>query len=71
MLILSRRPHESVAVATAVEAEPLLTVTVLEITGGRVKLGFTGRRDLLVHRWEVWERLQATGRGDDHDAPIG
>jgi carbon storage regulator CsrA len=62
VLVLSRKCRESVVVGASVDSEPLLTVTVLEITGGRVKLGFEVARDMLVHRWEVWERLQAAGR---------
>ena len=62
MLVLTRKCQESIAVGASLESEPLLTVTVLEITGGRVRLGFDVRRDMLVHRWEVWERIRAAGR---------
>jgi carbon storage regulator CsrA len=41
----------------------MLKVTVLEIRGARVKLGFDVDKDVPVHRWEVWERLQADGNG--------
>ncbi len=61
MLVLSRKRQESVIVGPEIGSEPLLTVTVVEIVGGRVKLGFEARRDLLVHRWEVWEQLQSAG----------
>ena len=71
MLVLTRKCQESVAVGASVEAEPLLTVTVLEITGGRVRLGFEVGRDMLVHRWEVWERLRDAGRPAAHVAPDG
>ena len=62
MLVLTRKCQESVAVGASVGSEPLLTVTVLEVTGGRVRLGFDVRPDLLVHRREVWERIRAAGR---------
>jgi carbon storage regulator CsrA len=62
MLIVSRKCQESVVVGAMVGPDPLVTVTVLEITSGRVRLGFEAGRDLLVHRWEVWERILATGR---------
>ncbi len=62
MLVLTRKCNEAVAVGASVESEPLLTVTVLEITGGRVRLGFDVRRDMLVHRREVWERIRDAGR---------
>jgi carbon storage regulator CsrA len=40
--------------------ERLLKVTVLEINGGKVRLGFEVDKDVPVHRSEVWERIQAT-----------
>jgi sRNA-binding carbon storage regulator CsrA len=39
MLILTRKRQETVAVAHSASGEPLLTVTVLDIGGGKVKLG--------------------------------
>jgi carbon storage regulator len=66
MLIVSRKCQESVAVGESVGTNPLLTVTVLEITGGRVRLGFVAGRELLVHRWEVWERIR-TGECQSSD----
>jgi carbon storage regulator CsrA len=71
VLVLTRKCQESVAVGVSVESEPLLTVTVLEITGGKVKLGFEVERDMLVHRWEVWERIRAAGRADGRLGPTG
>jgi len=41
--------------------ERLLKVTVLEIAGGKVKLGFEVDADIPVHRLEIWERLRANG----------
>ena len=40
MLVLSRRSQESVVVGGASEVDRMLKVTVLEINGGRVRLGF-------------------------------
>jgi carbon storage regulator len=59
MLVLTRKLRESVVVGASQSVERMLTVTVLAIRGGQVKLGFVARPDLLVHRWEVWERLGA------------
>lgn len=58
MLVLSRKSREAVAVGGSVDREPLLKVTVLEINGLSVRLGFEAEADLLIHRWEVWERLR-------------
>lgn len=60
MLVLSRRCHEAVVVAAddcdAVSSVPSLTITVLAISNGKVKLGFDGAG--IVHRLEVWQRLR-------------
>ena len=40
------------------EVDRMLKVTVLEISGGRVRLGFDVPSDIPVHRMEVWERIQ-------------
>jgi sRNA-binding carbon storage regulator CsrA len=42
--------------------EPLLKVTVLEIKGGSVRLGFEGAVAVPVHRLEVWERIRSGDR---------
>jgi len=62
MLVLSRKTEESVVVGGHKRFEPMLKVTVLEIDGGRVSLGFEASEDVPVHRCEVWERIRASGR---------
>ncbi len=66
MLVLSRKNQQSVVVGSAVGLDRLLTVTVLEIRGGKVKLGFDVPPEIPVHRQEVWERIQAEG---EHHGP--
>ena len=53
MLILTRRTGESVKVGDEV------TVTVLGVKGGQVRLGFTAPPNVAVHREEVYERIKA------------
>ena len=53
MLILSRRVGESVMIGDDV------TVTVLGVKGGQVRLGFAAPQNVAVHRQEVFERIQA------------
>lgn len=65
MLVLTRKSEEAVVVGGSDGAEPLLTVTVLEIRGGSVRLGFAAAADVPVHRWEVWEKMRAAGRPAD------
>jgi carbon storage regulator CsrA len=61
MLFLSRKCQESVVVGAADGIQRWLTVTVLEIKGGRVRLGFDCAADVPVHRSEIWERIRANG----------
>jgi carbon storage regulator len=56
MLTLTRRKGERLNVGLSVE------ITVLEISGGRVRLGITAPRRLPVHRGEVVERMELANR---------
>ena len=75
MLVLSRRRLGSVVVDGSVGFEHLLKVTVLEIKGQSVRLGFEADSSVLVHRWEVWEKIRDGGEPDspleDPVAPAG
>jgi len=62
MLVLTRKAQESVVVGGPDTFEPLVTVTVLEIEGGKVRLGFQADSAVAIHRWEVWQRIDARGR---------
>jgi carbon storage regulator len=53
MLILTRRPGESVKIGDDI------TVTVLGVRGNQLRLGFTAPQDVAVHREEVYERIQS------------
>ena len=53
MLILTRRPGESVKIGDDI------TVTVLGIKGNQLRLGFTAPAYIPVHREEVYQRIQA------------
>jgi carbon storage regulator len=56
MLILDRRPNETVLIGSDI------SVTVLAVRGNHVRLGFTAPRDIAVHRQEVAERIAAEQR---------
>jgi carbon storage regulator CsrA len=58
MLVLTRKLQESVVVGGAAMPQPMLTITVLDIAGGKVRLGFQAESSVLVHRMEVWQRLE-------------
>jgi carbon storage regulator CsrA len=61
MLVLSRKNREAVVVGGGGGFPGLLKVTVLEINGTKVKLGFEADTGIPVHRLEIWERLRASG----------
>jgi carbon storage regulator CsrA len=66
MLVLSRKSQESIVVGGASGFERVLKITVLGISGERVKLGFDVDPSIPVHRSEVWERINV---GEVHDRP--
>jgi len=74
MLILSRKSHESVVVGKPSDLDHVLKVTVLEIRGSSVKLGFETSEEVPVNRLEVWQRIcseeEALASGATHSAPI-
>ncbi len=52
MLVLSRKRGEGIVIGDGV------TVTVLEVHGGRVKLGFNAPAEVPIHREEVLQRIE-------------
>ncbi len=56
MLVLTRRPGESVMVGDDV------VVTVLDVRGEVIRLGITAPRSIQVHREEVYRELQQSNR---------
>jgi carbon storage regulator len=65
MLILTRRLNETVMIGDEV------TVTVLGIKGGQVRLGINAPKDVAVHREEVYERIKAEQQGMARATPDG
>ena len=51
MLVLSRRCGEAIVISDNI------TITVLEVQGSRVKLGFVASSDAPIHRAEVHEKI--------------
>jgi carbon storage regulator len=52
MLVLSRKRGEGIVIGEGV------TVTVLDVRGGRVRLGFDGPAEVPIHREEVHQRIE-------------
>jgi carbon storage regulator len=51
MLVLSRKQGERVLIGQEIE------ITVLEVRGSRVKLGFRGPVEVPIHREELQQRI--------------
>jgi carbon storage regulator len=65
MLVLTRKNRESVVIGQPGEMRIALEITILEIEGGRVRLGFEADNKLPIHRREVWDRIcNGHGNGD-------
>jgi len=60
MLVLSRKCQEVIVVGGSEGFEPIIKVTVLEIRGGTVRLGFEGDAEVSAQRVEGWERIRGS-----------
>jgi carbon storage regulator len=52
MLVLSRKKDETIVIGDNI------IVTVVEIRGDKVRLGFDAPRDVTIHRREIYEKIQ-------------
>lgn len=52
MLILSRKPNESLIISDSIE------VIILEIRGDQVKLGIKAPKEVSIYRKEIYENIQ-------------
>jgi carbon storage regulator len=59
MLILSRKVNETFMIGNDV------SVTVLSIKGGQIRIGISAPREIAVHRQEVYERIRQERGGDE------
>jgi carbon storage regulator CsrA len=56
MLILTRRPSETLMIGTEI------TVTVLGVKGNQVRIGVNAPKSVAVHREEIFDRINAEKR---------
>ena len=59
MLVLSRKTSESIII------NDNIVVTVVDISGNKVRLGFTAPKEVTIHRKEVYERIQRSQAASD------
>jgi len=62
MLVLSRKPGESVKIGDEV------TITVLSISGKQVRLGINAPADIAVHREEIYNKISGADSDNANDA---
>jgi carbon storage regulator len=67
MLVLTRKNRESVVIGRPEDMSVALQITVLDIEGGRVRLGFEADTRMPIHRREVWDRIcNGQGHGESN-----
>ena len=72
MLVLTRKNRESVVIGRPEDLEVMLEITILEIEGGRVRLGFEADTKMPIHRREVWDRIcNGDGAGNGNGQAVG
>ena len=59
MLVLSRKREEKVIIF--IEGHQPVEVTVVEIRGDKVRLGFQGEKEIVIHRAEVARAIERNG----------
>ena len=58
MLVLSRKPGESVTIGDEVR------ITILSISGKQVRIGIEAPNDIAVHREEIYNKIASENNAD-------
>ena len=64
MLVLTRRENESVVIGDNVE------ITILYVSGNKVRLGISAPKDIPIHRKEVYQAIQLQMRKNGNEEAI-
>jgi carbon storage regulator len=62
MLVLTRKPGQSIIIGDGIEVE------VLSVAGEKVRLGITAPREVEIFRHEVYERIKAERSAETNGA---
>ena len=65
MLVLTRKPGQSIMIGDGVE------VQVLSVAGEKVRLGITAPRDVSIFRNEVYDRIESESGERDREVDSG
>ena len=65
MLVLTRKPGQSIMIGDGVE------VQVLSVAGEKVRLGITAPRDVSIFRNEVYDRIESEASPPDREVDEG
>ena len=65
MLVLTRKPGQSIMIGDGVE------IQVLAVAGEKVRLGITAPRDVSIFRNEVYERIESEAASRDDELKEG
>ncbi len=63
MLVLSRQKDESIMIGDDVE------ITIVDVRGGKVRLGINAPREISVHRREIYDAIQREKAEQEKDLP--
>ena len=67
MLVLTRKVNQSIIIGDDIE------IVVLEVRGEQIRLGIRAPRDVVVHRKEIYDQIQAENKAateiDPSDVP--
>jgi len=62
MLVLTRKPGQSIMIGDEVE------VQVLSVAGEKVRLGITAPREVSIFRNEVYDRIENEAKGGEEES---
>jgi len=63
MLVLARKRNEQIVIGDNI------VITVVDIQGDKVRLGFEAPNDVAIHRKEIYERIQHEKQQETDEKP--